>query len=631
MRVGVPLAAIVLPLFSACSTGGEPQPPPISMCVDRSDRCEGPVHVHCGGAGEPAVATDCALRDERCVPGLGCALCIPETATCLGADPARCSSDGRSLEPIGTCDVASGEACRDGACSNLCMQAEIERSYEGCEFYPVDLDAGVDGSIDTSRQQYAVVASNPTPLPATVVVEQNDAAVGEPPIPREIARATLPPGEVFVFELPRREVDGSSADGMNDGTHTAITPNAYRLRSTVPIVAYQFNPLERGTMYTADASLLLPSSSADRRFTVLGWPQTIGPEVGVETPGAGTVGRSFVSIVGTEASTEVSVTLGPRVIQLVGGSGIPPSAPGDTVRFTLGPFEVANLESLFVGSDFTGTVVDASAPVLVYSGSEMANVPFFEDHSYLRAADHLEEQLLPDAATGREYVLAPMPSRSRAVAAAMTNPGAAGVAPTDEGDWFRVLAVSDGVHVTTSLPAPDDSFDLDAGEFREMYVDTEAMLTASGPVSVMQFVGGQESVAVPRIDLPGGDPASCLVPPIEQWRSTYAFLTPPRYAFDFAMIVADAGARVELDGMSVADQCDASPMEASGKVVYRCELSFPTIREREDAAYYEVESGLQQDGAHRVEADRGVGLVVYGFDVYISYAYPGGLRTVSLR
>ena len=41
-----------------------------------------------------------------------------------------------------------------------------------------------------------------------------------------------------------REVDGSPPGEFNTGTHTAMTRSAYRVRSDVPVVVYQFNPLE---------------------------------------------------------------------------------------------------------------------------------------------------------------------------------------------------------------------------------------------------------------------------------------------------------------------------------------------------------------------------------------------------
>ena len=39
-----------------------------------------------------------------------------------------------------------------------------------------------------------------------------------------------------------------------------------------------------------------------------------------------------------------------------------------------------------------------------------------------------------------------------------------------------------------------------------------------------------------------------------------------------------------------------------------------------------MRAGMQDDGVHRLEANAPVGLVVYGFDAFVSYAYAGGLN-----
>ena len=37
------------------------------------------------------------------------------------------------------------------------------------------------------------------------------------------------------------------------------------------------------------------------------------------------------------------------------------------------------------------------------------------------------------------------------------------------------------------------------------------------------------------------------------------------------------------------------------------------------------------DGVHRIYADAPIGIVVYGYDQYVSYGYAGGLNLTELR
>jgi hypothetical protein len=74
------------------------------------------------------------------------------------------------------------------------------------------------------------------------------------------------------------------------------------------------------------------------------------------------------------------------------------------------------------------------------------------------------------------------------------------------------------------------------------------------------------------------------------------------------------------------DTCEMTPV---GKyVAYRCPLSYPIIQDGKPLA-----PGRQNDGVHRVQSDLPVGVIVYGFDAFVSYAYPGGtqLREINAR
>src|SRR5207244_10445478 len=63
---------------------------------------------------------------------------------------------------------------------------------------------------------------------------------------------------------------------------TLFRSHAYRVKSSFPVVAYQFNPLENVNVFSNDASLLKPVEALDPggsteglMYAVLGWPQTI--------------------------------------------------------------------------------------------------------------------------------------------------------------------------------------------------------------------------------------------------------------------------------------------------------------------------------------------------------------------
>jgi hypothetical protein len=644
-----------------------------------SEGCEGDLHRSCVANGEflEPVTEDCAATGEICVDDLWCVQCIPDTQLCDGNDVVMCSSDGSEITVIETCDISMGFTCRDGACVNLCEEAIRQRSYVGCEFYAVDLDnAAIGAGRDASAQQYAVVVSNPGSLPTEVTVEIDTSGFGETSVPVEIERVTIGPGDLEVFTLPRREVDGSSsfatcssdatcgdgegcycmggvpptagatdcrcrnaptARGLNDGTHSALTPNAYRIRSSIPIVAYQFNPLDNVGVFSNDASLLLPTSAIGRDYVVVSWPQTIAnstnPAEDWDTSRTDEDLRAFLTVVGTTEAQHVTITLGDLVREVVGLGAFPgPLTAGQVLDFDLGAFDVVNLETQGFNADFTGTIVTSNGGVSVFTGGEASDAPRFDDVGNRQCcADHIEEQLFPTNTMGLRFFIGRTPARSTALNAAFVT--ADSVGDFNEPEYVRVVAVEEGTTtVTTSIPFPGpDFFELQQYESLIIEANQDFFMSSDRRLGVVQVMASQQATGIANI-YPGGDPSLIAIPPIDQYRQDYVFLTPAFYAFDFITIVAPAAAQILLDGNPLDPlTCTSGPADGvHGRddppeewLVYRCQLSFPDVI---GVPNVRVEDGLQNDGYHTLQATQDVSIVVSGFDAFVSYAYAGGLN-----
>ncbi len=678
--------------------------------------CVGSVHYSCEPDGEflRTVRTDCSEvtiegRTAVCDRDLGCTLCRPGEIFCADGDVVTCNDEGTGYDVTEECNAEAGVVCRQGRCTNLCEAAVMDRSYVGCEFYPVDLDNAALSALpsdNASMQQYSVIVSNPSAYPTEVFIERNNAPQGASPDIELVDSITVLPGDLEVFNLPRREVDGSSsftpcaanaecpsteacwcaggigiddpgehrdcrcrnaadANGVNDGTHSALTSQAYRVRSVLPVIAYQFNPLDNFGVFSNDASLLLPVSAYGETYTVIGWPQTIARSyldltcveasdctmlgsacdttVGLCTnpnehfPGGEDL-RASLTIVGATAGTHVTITLGPLVRNVVGVGSYPAGRPGDVWEFDIGPFDVINLETAGFNADFTGTLIDATNPVGVFSGSEASDAPRFDSLANRQCcADHLEEQIFPRETLGREFYIGRMPPRTVALNAAFTDPTVDSVGEFNEPEYVRVVAVESGTTtITTTMPPPFDSLMLEQNEEFIFEATQNFQMTTSQAVAVMQVIASQQAVGIPNY-YPGGDPASIAVPPKEQYRDEYVFLTPNLYAFDFVVITAPRTAEILLDERPLTDfQCTVSPADGVRRrdgdpppdwVVYQCQLTFPDVPGRSMV----LEGDQGEDGYHTLRATADVGLVVYGFDAYVSYAYAAGLNLETIN
>lgn len=634
-------SAATLAVACGASSGRVPSPEPVTpACTVGALSCtpQGKL-VRCEASSDAGVAfvtaDDCSARGLVCSATLrACAACEPGTGTCSEDEvPSLCRPDGTGYELGTACDTGAGLACRNGRCANLCNEAAQSRSNVGCEYWAVDLDnARIDAALNAAAQQFAVVVSNTeSGITAVVTVEVDDAEPGQPPQLRTVARARVLPNSLEVFRLGPREVDGSPEGEFDTGTGTALTRHAFRVRSTVPIVAYQFNPLENANVFSNDASLLLPTPAlvaSGLSYVVAGWPQTIARSDDPSTNFDRDL-RAFLTVVGTASRTTVRVV---PTADVVAGGPLPSRvAAGTPIEVTLDPFDVLNLESGAFNADFTGSTVEASGPVAVFSGSEASDAPAFTTLGERSCcADHLEEQAAPLRTLGRRFVSARSPNRTRALQAA-----GATVGSFVEPEFVRVVASAAGpTTVRTTLTGEDAAFTLTKrGESRTLRVTRDFALDASEPVVVANVQGSQEAAGVAR-GLPGGDPSLLFVAPREQWRPDYVFLTPDKYSFDFIIVAAEAAAQVYLDGVKLgAESCEVTPFTglpfgnepATALVTYRCQLSFPVIDPSKPAPQ-NLAPGRQNDGVHRLQSTRPVSLAVYGFDAFVSYAYLGGTQ-----
>lgn len=598
------LASVLASVVPACTV--EDRPPgrdagEAGVCAVDGLDCVGNRVVSCSGGAMTDVET--CTAPEVCARGLGCTACIPGYARCDGTTITRCRADGSGYDPEMTCPV--GEVCyaggRSAGCTNACDAAVESRSNLGCEYWAVDLDNEYANTLlgenDAASAQFAVVLANPGDTPANVRVEVNDAIIGDPLALREVASGVVPARGVLQLDLPKREVDGSTDAGHSDGPGTFTSSRAFHIVSDFPVVAYQFNPIIQ--QFSNDASLLIAEAGLDNHYRVLGWP-TANPVAIIPAPGL--PDHSFVTIVGTEPGTLVTVRLGGAV---VAGNRTVATPAGGTITATLGPFDVLNLESDGIPGDLTGTVVESSAPVAVFSGGERGIAPVNTDRIPFPpgdpvtdwcCTDHLEEQVFPTSAWGSTFVLTHSPVRS--------NTGWV------EPDIYRIIADREPTTVTTNLPGADASFTLAPGEWREFYAQRSFVLSADHPVSIEQILVSQQFLPGWRPGA-GGDPTMTLFPPYEQFRERYVFLTPTTFTEDYIVVALPEGASVLIDGLDVQGD------EFQTRCVYE---NAGTI----EGVEYIAATCTVEDGPHELASDRPVGLMVYGYYNVGSYGYAAG-------
>lgn len=622
-----------------------------------SDDNLGQVTCNADGSGYEVVACG---DDSICLSdNVGCTACKPGNKKCQDDDIVlRCDETGSEYVQGQDCNGAeTGQICLLGSCVKLCEINQKLHSYIGCEYWGADLDnafvpGGRSGFYDAAGSQYSIVVSNTSPkYPAKVEIFTNEGPQltdsNGNPWPAE----AIEPMGLRIFNLPRRDVNS-----------TVLAPLAYKVTSSIPITAYQFNPLENVDVFSNDASILLPSHVLGKYYIVMTREQTFQ-----ELKGYLTVIATF------PGETQVTVTV---TAPTLADNGIEHLEPGDSLVLVLEQFDVLNLETDAYGADLTGSIVLANHPVAVFGGSEAANAPntnhccpdgdcgddlyeqpwleckdkeidCFCDWPYENliprqevpcdgnddcikyntcCADHLEMQMYPVKTWGTEYIATHSYPRGK------------------EKDVWRIMAAENGTQVTT-YPTQVNAPVLNRGEYVDFDSPDHFEIHAKKPVLVGQFLAAQDAPD-PNVggikgkdDAATGDPAFILAVAEEQFRNEYVFLSPDKYMFDCVNLIVPVGAVVHLDGEEViAEDLTFRPIREIQTELKDKGLSQPSDLGIQFGDYSLIGTGkwgvyrlVVSDGVHTAVSDQPFGVIAYGYDQYVSYGYPAGLNLEDLK
>lgn len=502
-----------------------------------------------------------------------------QTADEVG-DPTSGTSESGPVLDLGS-DGAMDAVDDEGVTGegSACEQAANASSNQGCEFWAVDLPNAWQVSLNQAAQEqtFAIVVTNTASVPANVeIFAGNEAA--------PLQTDSVAPGALRVFAF------GNELGIENQGNTKG---RAYRIESDQPVTAYQFNPLDNSQeVYSNDASLLFPSHVLDLDYTAItGDGIFLYPDAEHEQGNAG----AYVTAVATADDTFVTF-FAPPGVPMYPGNYVAVLDRGETFTMMSNAVDTLFMNEAGQGN-LSGLRVEADKPVAVFSG----NVASFEPTPWDSCcADHLEHQMLPLTAWGRAYLVS-------------TAPPASGSA--DDSVRVRIVGSFDGTQLSYSPSAPPGApTTIDAYETVVFTTTTSFAISGDQPFAVAQFLMSNEAITVdptPEDDTDNffvGDPAMILVPPAAQFQGEYVFLVPAEYETNWVTILRPSGATVSLDGV---DQTNAGAWQNVGTL---------------DGTMWQRGHFSLPFGPHRVEssAAEGVGIIVAGYDVAVSYGYAGG-------
>ncbi len=344
---------------------------------------------------------------------------------------------------------------------------------------------------------------------------------------------------------------------------------------------------------TSEAFLVLPTDAVANDYVVMSYTTDIAGNIGNTTASAATTPSQF-AVVATEDSTVVTID---------------PTAP--TPRNTSAtPFTVTlqQGESFLVQADpransrgdLTGSRVRSTKPVAVFAGHNRALLPI-ELRGDLSSRDCLIEQMNPVRTWGKSAFVTPMALPSTELGIGY--------------DIFRVVAGFDSTEVFVDGQSRRM---LMAGEFFEGRLLGAYEITTSRPSLTAQYKATSGDVPDPR---EYGDPFMMLVPPAEQFMSSYRFINLQSYVYDIVQgrpVVIDSVYREQWMNLVI-------PSDRIGTLVLDGSPVDPGLFRPMGSSGFSYAQVRMTDGVHEIKADTLFGIYVYGYGEAVSYGYIGGM------
>ncbi len=502
-----------------------------------------------------------------------------------------------------------------GGLITSCAEAEAAKSTMGCEFYALAPDA-----ITLSRGGcYAVVLVNTANAPATIEVARGGAPL--PPalasyamIPRGTGTALryeplagpLGPGQVALLFL-------NKSGGLSTACPAGITPattdpasvvgtgrgQAFKVRTSSPVVAYDVFPYGGGSSAVTSATLLLPTSTWETNYVAMNAYRK-SRVVAEDQP--------YLAIVAKEDGTTVTVN---PVANIAGSSTVASGAAGKPVRYGLGRGEVLQLGQ---DAELTGSAIEADKPIGVWGGSTCASI----DADQGSACDAAHQQIPPVRAMGAEYTAVRYRNRFDG---------------KEESPPWRIVGAVEGTTLRYEPAAPSGAPSTigfgQVAEFRSPGPFVVKSQDAQHPFYMSAHMTGWGEVSTGTDHR--GDPEFVNVLPAAQFLKSYVFFTDPTYPETNLVLVRarteGAFKDVRLDCAGVIGGFQA--LGSGGQYEYaRVDLSRGNFEPQ----------GACDNGRHEIESEGLFGLTVWGwgsaasggsfgapgFSQAVSYAYPAG-------
>jgi hypothetical protein len=288
---------------------------------------------------------------------------------------------------------------------------------------------------------------------------------------------------------------------------------------------------------------------------------------------------------------------------------VPGTLAGVPVTYQLGKGQYLQLVQ---SEELSGSIVASTKPTTVFGGHSCAYVP-----SNSGAGDVLAQQLPPFEQWGNEYVGVAYRPR---------------IGSESEPVPYRIVAARDGTRLDYDPHVPPGApVTMSAGEVVTFTSGTgEAFVVrtqdAEHPIYLTAYMTGGDGVD--RTSYGGlGDPEWVNLVPAGQYLSSYSFYADPTFE-ETSLVIVRAATNGQFKDVwleCAGNLTDFRPIGTRGQYEFvRVDLS------RKGGPGDKFGDGVCRTGLQRMRSEGPFTATLWGFDVYASYAYPGGMAQRKL-
>jgi hypothetical protein len=329
---------------------------------------------------------------------------------------------------------------------------------------------------------------------------------------------------------------------------------------------------------SADAFIVLPTHSLGKEYYVMSYYSSMVQSYNYP---------SQFAIVGVEDNTKISISPTANTYKTK-------NTNTQTITLNQGEVYLVQCAVTTAREDLTGTHILADKNIVVIAGHQRTEIP-----PNAPSRDCLLAQMLPVSTWGKNAIITPFEPA----------PGY-----NSNKDIYRVLASRDNteIYIDGSLVTT-----LNKGKYYQANLEYEAVISSNNPIMVATYT---KTAAAGNI----GDPTIIIVPPVEQYKSSYTLINAP---------IKERGRNNPPSMFSAQYIGIIAPEEAIDDGLYLdgSPLSKNIFKEIGNTGYFYV-NYKSTDGTHNLNTSRYPFCVIaYGYGTAVSYGYLGGMAMKELE